>query len=260
MRLRRGPCGRRGWAHARSWGRQSCVEGGGGTVTGRAVRRGGACFLRSVSAAKAAGAGLSGDRDDSSGVMMAYFAESFWVGKRRGPVPPRRGWNGQGTARCSAAEVPSAGSGSARTDWAGALPRRARRGGGRAWGRRRTCLCRPCPRLGSPRRDEETTGPCPALHTAGCSGVRWRGGGDYCLPRGRWAEGCGEASGRPGARGSRPRRHRGVWMWLGLRCDLSALSLPNNAVVEGYSTDCDNLTVVSCKRKAAPRTSTLLYR
>ncbi|KAM7076006.1 LOW QUALITY PROTEIN: F-BAR domain only protein 2 [Ciconia maguari] len=53
------------------------------TVTGRAARRGGACFLRRVSAAEAAGAGLTGGHG-GSGVMMAYFVESFWGERNNG--------------------------------------------------------------------------------------------------------------------------------------------------------------------------------
>lgn len=78
----RGPCSRAG--------REAC------TVTGRAARRGGAPFLRRVSAAEAAGAGLTGGQSGGE-VVMAYFVENFWVGKQGGQVPPCRGWNGQGT-------------------------------------------------------------------------------------------------------------------------------------------------------------------
>lgn len=135
-------------------GRSRRVEGGGGAVTGRAARGGGACFLRRVSAVGAGpgreswswGRGRGGD----GGMMMAYFVESFWVGERREPFPRRSGWESAGGRRgarrrgrlgCGAAPGTAVGPGERAGRGGGEYRRGARRGG-----RRRAVPCRAPPR------------------------------------------------------------------------------------------------------------------
>lgn len=115
-------------------------------MTGRAARCGGARFLRPVPSRRVASRLVSSRRQRRPGpgsgsgspvaaAMMAYFVESFWVGKRRGPAPPRRGWNGQGTARCRRGPLLRAQPRLLRHPWGWA--RALARGGAVVGGRRR---------------------------------------------------------------------------------------------------------------------------
>lgn len=134
-------------------------------------------------------------------------------------------------------------------DWAGALPRGARHGRrpppavstaarfGRAgpWAKRCTCLRRRSPFRGNSQWSEGISRACPGPYAALRGRLGRRGIAGRC--GGAGPSGAQTRREEPAARGSGSRRHRGAWLWAGLRSDPPSLSLPNNAVLRGNSPD-----------------------
>lgn len=189
-------------------------RGGGCSVTGRAERgRGGARFLRRVSAAAAAAAGLAGGR--GGGGKDGVLRGELLGRQRRGPVTPRRGRNGQGAARGSRGPRCESSLGSYAIPGPGPGPC----GGG-------LCPPRPLRRRwaavsGVPAARSRARGP-PALPVPPCSGSaadrrrdEGRGGVErngmaWMVAVRRWAEGCADTALCAGVRRSQSARWPGV--------------------------------------------------